>query len=500
MSVRARTAENVAILVILQWLSRGSAVLTKIVLVRLLFPQDFGIFALATGLVGFVATFGNFGLDYALIQRGESAGKTEYDVAMSLRLLISSALFAATVLLAIPWSGLFGSPVVAPAAQLLALVYLVTPWSFVPSTRLSAKLDYRAFVVPNILIQIANAIVSIGMALAGFGVWALVAGSIVMQAVWVLSISLIEPWSFRFRLDNAVSKSLLGYARHLILVSVLAFLMTNIDNYAVGYFLGSTILGYYAVAYSISLVTTLLSGSAASALFPSFSRIQKDEDRLRRGYVESLQYAVATLVPSAVGLAIVAPEVVVVILGPEWIPATLPLTILCIYGLAKGLGDFSSSLFAAVGRPQIVSQLNTLVLALSVPLVVSLTIVYGTGGTAVAMTIPVSIGVLYSLQQTSRILNIPTGTLLARMRGSALAAGIMGVVAMALRFGVGALMPQSVTLPLGGWYLTQAVIVLVVVVPISAMVYFVALRLADPSVYEGMKRHLRLIFHRRTVD
>src|SRR5207249_7532139 len=155
-SVRALTAENTTILVGLQWLSRVFAAVTKIVLARLLFPEDFGVFALAAGLVGFVSVFGNFGLDYALIQRGSSVREVDYDVAMSIRLLISLGLFGATVILAIPWSGFFGAPLVTPTTQVLALVYLVSPWSFIPSTRLSAKLNYRGLILPNVFGQLTN--------------------------------------------------------------------------------------------------------------------------------------------------------------------------------------------------------------------------------------------------------------------------------------------------------------------------------------------------------
>lgn len=494
-SVRARTAENVAILVALQWLSRGSAILTKVILVRLLLPTDFGVFALASGLVGFVATFGNFGLDYALVQKGDAADRTDYDVAMSIRLLLAAALFGATVVVAIPWAGLFGAPSVTLVAQVLALMYLAMPWAFVPSTRLTSRLDYRSLVIPNVLVQVGGAAVSIGMAIAGLGVWALAGGAIATQVVWALSVTYIERWSFRFRLDRRIARSLLHYARHLVLVSVLAFLVTNVDNFTVGYFLGSTILGYYAVAYSISLVSTLLSGSAASALFPSLSRIQSDKPRLQRGYLESLEYASATLVPSAVGLALIAPEVVLVILGSEWVPATMPLVVLCFYGLAKGYADFGSSLFAAVGRPRLISELNLLVLALSVPLLVPLTFFYGTVGTAIAMTIPVTVAVGYSFYETSRIINVPARKLLLELRGTIVAGAIMGSLSYLARLGMMAVVPDSLALPLAGVRLAQSVIVLLVVVPFAVLTYLLALRFTDRDVYGGLKRHVLLVLH-----
>src|SRR5436189_2737245 len=109
-SVRASTAENVAILIGLQWVTRGFAIVTKIVLARILFPADFGIFALAASLIGFVSVLGNFGLDFALIHRGDAGRDEDYDVAMTLRLMISVVLFVAALFLATPWSTIFHEP------------------------------------------------------------------------------------------------------------------------------------------------------------------------------------------------------------------------------------------------------------------------------------------------------------------------------------------------------------------------------------------------------
>ncbi len=495
-SVRAQTAENVTILVGLQWLSRFFAFITKIVLARLLFPQDFGIFALATGLVGFVSVFGNFGLDYALIQRGDTAKDIDYDVAMSLRLVISGALFIASLVLAIPWSGLFGEPLVMPATQVLAVLYLISPWSFVPSTRLSAKLDYRALILPNVLGQSTNALVSIGLALAGFRVWSLIIGAICSQAAWGISVTLARPWRFRFRLDWAVAKPVLSYSRHLVVVSVLGFLVTNVDNFTVGYFLGTGALGFYAVAYSLCLVSTLISGSTASALFPSLSKIQGDPERLRRGYMESFGYAVATVAPAATGLALVAPELVLVLLGPLWGPSIVPLAILAFYGFARGLTDFSSSLFAAIGRPRTISDINVIVLLGSVGLLVPLTLLYGTAGTAVAMTIPVALALAFSLRWSANALGIRVRNLLSGLRGSILAAGVMGLVVYTMKVGLQWTVPASVMIPLALWHVSAAVITLIATIPVGAAVYLLVLRRVDRVLFSGLRAQLLLVLRR----
>ncbi len=117
---RARTAQNVAIGVGLSWFNQLLQIVSKVVLARLLFPDDFGVFALAAGLVGFVTTFGSVGLNYAIIQKSDRATQEDYDVGMTLRILTSLALMAVALILAAPWAALFGQPRVAPATYVLA--------------------------------------------------------------------------------------------------------------------------------------------------------------------------------------------------------------------------------------------------------------------------------------------------------------------------------------------------------------------------------------------
>jgi O-antigen/teichoic acid export membrane protein len=495
---RARTADNVAVFVGLQWFNRGLGVATKLVLVRLLAPEVFGVFALAAGLIGFIGTFGSFGLDYAIIQKGDRASQADYDVGMSLRLVIAVGLFVASLAAAGPWASLFSLPSVAGATRVLALVYLASPFSFVPATRLSSELRYRAIAVPSLVGQVANASTSIALALLGFQVWSMVYGLVVAQIVSTLAYAAVCPWKFRLSFHRPVALPLLAYARHLVSASLLGFLITNLDNFAVGYFLGSTALGLYAIAYVIGyLPVTLLSSPAGSALFPSLSKIQSQEDALRRGYLESYGYAVVFIAPAAFAMAAMAPEVVRIFLGPVWIGATVPLIILSFYGLGRALVDFSSSLFAAVGKPRTIAVLSLYTLVGSLILLFPLTLAFGISGTAVAMTIPVGAVAVLSIIKSARVLRVDLRTFLQRLRSPLIAAGIMGGSLVLLRLAFYAIVPDWVTLPFIARGDTRAAFASAAMAPAGIAIYLVLLWMLDASAFRGLWRHARMILWSR---
>lgn len=492
-SLRSRTAENVAILVFLQWMSLGFSTITKIVLVRLLFPADFGIFALAVGFIGVLSTFGNFGLDYAIIQKGASASEVEYDVAMSLRLLMSSVLFGATIILAVPWADLFSTASVGPATQVLGLTYLITPWGFVPGTRLTSSLRYRALILPNVVTQLVDSSISILLAAIGLGFWALVAGMVASQVAWVVSLALVSPYRFHLRFDRLVAIPLLKYARYIVAASVLAFLMTNIDNFTVGFLLGSSTLGYYAVAYSFCLLSSMISGSAAAVLFPSFSKMIHDKSRLRRGYIESFAYALATVAPAAIGIAALAPELVGVLFGPLWAPVILPLTVLAFYGLSKAVMDFGTPLFAAVGTPRIITELNAVVFLLSAALLVPLVWVLGLLGAAIAMTVPVSVAAGISIKRAARAVGVRPRELVRTSPGVLFAAEAMGLMVLGMKYVLSAVVLNSGSLMIGPVAMGLESVTLLIGIPAGTVLYFALLRVFERDVFEGIRRSLKVL-------
>jgi len=496
--IRARTAENVAVFVGLQWFNRVFGVLTKIILIRLLMPDVFGVFALAAGLIGFIGTFGSFGLDYAIIQKGDAATKEDYDVGMSFRLLIAVALFIVSVFVAGPWASLFSVPPVAGASRILAIVYLVGPFAFVPSTWLAARLRLRAIAVPSLAGQISNSVISVALAALGFQIWSLVYGVLLSQVIATVAYSIVQPWTFRFSIRREVARPLLAYARHLVSASFFGFLITNVDNFTVGFFLGSTALGLYAVAYAIGFIpVSLLSVPAGAALFPSLAKVRLREDALRQGYLESFGYAAVFIAPTAFGMATMAPEIVRILLGQIWIDATIPLIILSFYGLARALLDFGSSLFAAVGKPRITAMLNLYVLVTSVILVFPLTLAYGISGTALAMTIPVASVALVSIARVARVLRVATRLVLEKLKFPVLAAAAMGVLVWILRVTLYAILPDRVTLPFIGRSVSEAAIILVVGILGGLLAYLALLLILDREAFRGLWRHARMVMKPR---
>ncbi len=119
-------------------------------------------------------------------------------------------------------------------------------------------------------------------------------------------------------------------------------------------FLGPTALGYYAVAYRILDTSQILLVAAARRLvFPSFSRLQHNVDRMRRAYARMSRASGALTLPGYIGLALVAQEAIPVLFGEQWLPSVPVAQLLFLIGPAHTINAFSGAVWSAVGRPEI---------------------------------------------------------------------------------------------------------------------------------------------------
>jgi hypothetical protein len=198
-------------------------------------------------------------------------------------------------------------------------------------------------------------------------------------------------------------------------------------------------------------------------------------------------------------MVVLSPEIVNIPFGPIWAPVTLPLLILCFYGLFRAMIDFSSSLFGAVGKPRIIAELNLYILLLSLVPLFPLTLLFGINGTSVATTVPVAIVALLSIFRSAGILQGRTRELYARLRGPLAAAEGMAVVVFGFRLLLYDVLPTRIPFPFSSHGISENTIVLGAGVAVGMLVYFMFLLIGDRKTILGMRRTLASVLRRRQL-
>lgn len=347
--------------------SRLLTLITTAILARVLTPEDFGVVGFATVAITYLAVAQDLGLGGALIYERERP-QSAANLVFTWNLILGAALFIVAFSTAPFVADFFDTPEVTSLMRVLSLTFVIAPLGSVHLILLQRDLDFRRKMAPDVGNSLIKAVVSIALAFAGLGVWALVIGQVAGTLVSVVLAWWVVRWRPKLRVDWSLSKELMAYGLPLFLVDVIYVVTGNIDYLIVGRVLGATALGIYTLAYRLPEILVLgVVAVLSRALFPAFSRARESPDALRRGFLDSVRYVVIFTTPLCVGMFITAEPLVMVALGPEWAEVVPILRVLAVFAWVRSLMSNDGDVYKALGMPGFLAKITALRLAILVP-------------------------------------------------------------------------------------------------------------------------------------
>jgi len=328
---------------------------TSIVLARLLVPDDFGLIAMAVAIGGLARAVGDFGVSALVVQR-ESLESGFVRAAFTLNLITFVGLAAVQIALA-PLGGLVLSD--KRVVGIIAVLALAVPLQGLASffqALLRRDLAFSRIAKLNLVAVVVTSFVACSLALAGLGVWSLVAAQIAAAATMAL-----QAWSVNripVGLDLAAARrwlpEILSFGKFATGNSVVNYLVQNMDYLLIGRLLPTAQLGFYYFAFEKSRllsrrVLDLYSGLA----LPVFSRLSHDTERVRRAYQTATVAALFLIAPMVSYLAFHARLVIPLVFGEQWLPSVIVFQILSIHVIVNAVTSGIGSVLYAVGRPDI---------------------------------------------------------------------------------------------------------------------------------------------------
>jgi len=180
----------------------------------------------------------------------------------------------------------------------------------------------------------------------------LVAQQLVANVVGTILLWTVTDWRPGLKVSFKHFKDLGRFGINIIGINILTFLNVRGDDLLIGYFLGPVALGYYTVAYKILVtLTQLLNDTIRQVVLPSFSRLQDDLDKMRKTFYMATELVSFVALPAFIGVAIVAPELVRGLFGPQWEPSIPVMQCLAFVGIARALVNFTGAVIMAMGKP-----------------------------------------------------------------------------------------------------------------------------------------------------
>jgi O-antigen/teichoic acid export membrane protein len=351
--------------------SRALTLITTAILARVLTPEEFGIVGFATVGITYLSVAQDLGLGGALIYERERPDAASH-VVFSWNLVLGILLFALGYLTAPLAAQFFDSPEVTSLMRVLSVTFLVAPLGSVHLILLQRDLDFRRKLVPDVGNSLVKGIVSITLALTGFGVWSLVLGHLAGTIVGVGLVWLVVNWRPRLDFNRSLTRSLMAYGLPLFVVDLIYVVTANVDYLVVGRVLGAAALGIYTLAYRLPELLVLgIVAVLSRALFPAFTKARDSPGSLQRGFLDSVRYVVIFTTPLCVGLFIAARPLVLVTLGDNWLDVIPVLRVLAVFAWVRSLMSNDGDVYKALGMPGFLARITALRLFILVPVLIA---------------------------------------------------------------------------------------------------------------------------------
>jgi O-antigen/teichoic acid export membrane protein len=296
---------------------------TTAAMARLLDASDFGVVALATVFVRFLAYFSQMGFGVAIVQRAEVA-VTELRGLATLSVGLGAGF--TTLSIAIAW---FVKPEIAAILRALSLSFVITGFTAVPYGWLRRELHNRELAVFELIAQlVGNGAIAIALAYAGWGAWSLVIGTLVQQLVIALAAwfaANLRGAGLGFARPTPACRSYISFGLQHSWNTFLEFIFYNVEVLAIGSWYGVERTGYYNRAYSLShLGVEQVFTSVVRVLFPMLSRLRAERDKQHQAFLAAFLLGGVFASGFCAAMFIAAPQIVAVLFGERW-QATIPL-------------------------------------------------------------------------------------------------------------------------------------------------------------------------------
>jgi O-antigen/teichoic acid export membrane protein len=329
------------------------AFVSGVIVARHVTDDAYGTAAAAMVVVMLGQVFVTFGFAPAIASgrmTGEGAISSAHWLVAGGGLVLAATVFALSPLAA----RFFHNEAVAPTLAVASLALLFGAWEVVPQAVIQARSRFDLVAIVSVVAQAVASIVAVAMAIAGFGVWVLVIPTLAGALVRAVAFFALSRMRLRLRFAAREVRPHLGECGNVIGASVSDYLFMSMDRVIMGRMLGQALLGRYVFAQSlVGRSLSVLSRTLAAPLLTSLGQLRVDLARFDRAVVRSCLAVARLTFPISVGGAILAPELLEVLVGERWLPATTLVRIFFLLGAIQSVGQLSGSVWLALGKARL---------------------------------------------------------------------------------------------------------------------------------------------------
>lgn len=309
-------------------------IIVQIVLARMLCPEDFGALAIILVLVNLCSVLVQSGFGTAIVQAprvDDDDCSTVFWISAAIAVVLVCIVFFMSPAI----SEFYGMSQLVWPIRLMSLTLLVNAYNSVQVAITQRRMEFRKLTKASLSAAGISGALGIAAAVAGAGLWALVAQQIVYTGACCIILACQVAWFPRLVFKVRSAKKLFGFGWKLLASSLLDQGYQSLSDLVIGKRFGALDLGLVSQGKRYpQALGSLLDGAIQPVMLSAVSRVQDDVVCVKRFVRRALKTSSYLVMPSMTAFGVVAEPVVCLLLGEEWLPCVPFLRMYCfVYAL-----------------------------------------------------------------------------------------------------------------------------------------------------------------------
>ena len=337
---------------------RGVGVVVTILLARFLTPDDYGLVAMTAVFLAVANSLMDLGFSSALVRKKDPTPEyfnTAFYSNICLGILAYFALFTIAPFISI----FYEEPQLTVLIRVIGIVVIINSFQVVQYSILTRDLNFKAQLKVAIPASFISGLCAVIMAYLGYGVWALIAQTIISSIIFTVLVWNLNIWKPAFLFSRSSLYEMFGFGSKLFLSGLLNKVHQNIYIIVIAKVFTTTVAGHYFFSSRIKeLILLQLVNSIQVVTYPALSKLQDDDVKLRAGYRKVILVTTFVLFPALTLTAAMAKPVFILFLNDKWLPAIPYLQLMCISGLMYPLHTINLNVLIVKGRSDLFLNLE----------------------------------------------------------------------------------------------------------------------------------------------
>lgn len=339
-------------------LAQGVSFIVSVVLARILMPSDYGIVALILVFINIANVFVTSGFSTALVQNKDANSidfSTNFYCSLAISILAYGILFAIAPFL----SQFYEMPDLTLILRVFALRIPLSAYSAIQHAYVERHMIFKRYFFSTLGGTLISGVVGIVMACDGFGAWALIAQYFTNTIVDILVLSITVPWHPEFLFSWKSAKNMMSYGWKILAADLSGTFFDQLRSLIVGKTYSSADLAFYNKGSQLpSLITTNISASIMTVLFPAIANISDEKERVREMTRKAVKIMSYVMFPMLFGLAAVSKPLVNILFTSKWEAAIPFVQMLSVSSAISLIGGVSLQAIKAIGKSDIILKLE----------------------------------------------------------------------------------------------------------------------------------------------